>query len=76
MVGKLQPTLTDPVFMGETKVTWTHGGLQVPVRGRLIRLIVKGFMKPRQFITRDLVFVALGEKIIAIFLRGPNRLCL
>lgn len=62
--------------MGATEVTWTHGGLQVAVLGRSIRLIVKSFMNLRQFITPDLVYVALGEKFIAISLGGPNRLCL
>lgn len=75
-VGQLQPTLTDTIFMGVSKVTWAHGDLHVAVHVRLIRLIVKSFINPRQFIKPDLVYVALGERSIAILLHGPNRLCL
>lgn len=53
--------------------SWRH---QVAVHGRSMRLVVNGFMNPRQFITPRLIYVALGEKFIAIFLRAPNRLYL
>lgn len=65
--GKLQPTLTNVIFVGATGVTWTHGVLPVAVLGKSIRLIVNSLLNPRQLITPDLLYVALSEESIAIF---------
>lgn len=75
-VGKPQPTLTDLIFIDAAKTSWTHGDLEAALRVGSIRLIVKSFMNPRQFIALDLVNVSLGEKSLATFLRDPNRVCL
>lgn len=52
-VRKPQPTLTDLIFIGAAKKSWTHGGLEVALPVGSIRLIVKGFINPKQFIMPD-----------------------